>query len=475
MADIRVLYTLLADNRFNQNYDFKHLENLHPGINGQILLLGELGSLRPGDSDGSRIPLHYCRTGSTGIGKNLKLGFTYAIDNDFDLVILLNAGLPDDVRRLLDAWLSEQPAVVGYSLAEMAGTRGIRLTEQVLSLFHRNKLPLFSAGPIGYSTAYLRSIPFYLNAEDERFQLQLLLQAHYLRATVLNLGASQGGPVAQGTEMKRLSTAKFLLVRIQYIMHRIGIFCSLNYRDLDPVTYRNKADILYSSHQEALNMISNLRAKRVLDIGCGPGFLSERCTLAGIETTGIDSRAPLPGKVRHFIQHDLEDPTLPFSIYDYDVVLLLDVIEHLANPEEFMLRLRHEKPSLDHTPRLIITTPNIAFFTIRLMLLTGSFNYAERGILDITHKRLFTRKSLLRLLRDCGYDILEIRPLGVPFAAVIPGPIGRVLGWLCQGLANIMPRMFSFQFLVLCRPQPTIKSLLERDFHPVVVPSTNLQ
>jgi hypothetical protein len=97
-----------------------------------------------------------------------------------------------------------------------------------------------------------------------------------------------------------------------------------------------------------------------------------------------------------------------------------------------------------------------------LNLLLGRFSYAERGILDITHKRLFTKSTLLQTLRDCGSRIERYRPVPAPFEAVMSGSTGRVLGWLSNVLAKAWPAMFSFQSLVVCRPLPGVHQLIRQ-------------
>jgi 2-polyprenyl-3-methyl-5-hydroxy-6-metoxy-1,4-benzoquinol methylase len=97
---------------------------------------------------------------------------------------------------------------------------------------------------------------------------------------------------------------------------------------------------------------------------------------------------------------------------------MLDVIEHLKDPEAFLDGLRAR---LDDSPRtLIITTPNIGFIVPRLMLLFGQFNYGQTGILDRTHTRLFTFRTLRRLMRDSGFQILVMKG--------IPAPIPKAIG-----------------------------------------------
>jgi hypothetical protein len=145
--------------------------------------------------------------------------------------------------------------------------------------------------------------------------------------------------------------------------------------------------------------------------------------------------------------------------------MMLDVIEHLADPEGFLLRMRNESRALaepSRRPVLLLSTPNVAFAAIRVNLLLGRFNYAERGILDIDHRRLFTRASLRRILEDCGYDVLDMRPVPPPFEAVFRGPFGGFLGFWGRILARAWPTMFAFQFLVRASPKPGLRVLLER-------------
>ena len=97
---------------------------------------------------------------------------------------------------------------------------------------------------------------------------------------------------------------------------------------------------------------------------------------------------------------------------------------------------------------------------MRLNLLLGRFSYAERGILDLTHKRLFTRSTLRDAIMETGYVIERCEPISVPFEAVIGGFVGRWLGAGSQLLARLWPTMFAFQFLVVARPRPGVRQVL---------------
>jgi hypothetical protein len=185
----------------------------------------------------------------------------------------------------------------------------------------------------------------------------------------------------------------------------------------------------------------------------------------GARVTGVDCHPPLPGMMSEFRRVDLEADEFPEDAFRYDAVLLLDVIEHLADPERFLVDLRNRSTTLEpgrKAPLLIISTPNIAFVALRLNLLMGRFNYAERGILDVTHKRLFTRRALVRTIRDCGYAVERVRAAAVPFQTVVGGRVGWLAGKVAGALARVWPTMFGFQFVVACRPMPGVRQLLSR-------------
>ncbi len=414
-----------------------------------------------------------------GYGGNQKLGYRLAIDAGFDFVVMLHGDgqyAPELLPQFIQTWQENDADVVlgsrmknlksaragGMPLYKMAGNRCLtwfqnKLTGQHISEYH--------TGYRGYSTRFLRSVPFEINTNDFHFDTEILLQADYVSARIQEFAI----PTRYGDETCHVNGLKYakdvVLQTLNYKLHRLGMLCLLKYRDLTPLKYQSKAELLYSSHSQALKAVEQHKPKRILDIGCGPGFVARRCEQLGASVTGLDMQKPLPDTMSEFHKIKLETDPIPVDPFDYDMVLMLDIIEHLQNPEAFLTALRNQSTSLragDKAPLIVLSTPNIAFIAVRLSLLLGRFNYAERGILDITHKRLFTKSSLVRMLRDCGYVIDRIIPIGVPFVPVIPGTGSRLLSWISQLLATLLPRLFSFQFLVHCRPLPGIRQILRQ-------------
>ena len=130
------------------------------------------------------------------------------------------------------------------------------------------------------------------------------------------------------------------------------------------------------------------KQQEVLDIGCGEGFFAEKLVEQGNRVDGVDilaqpKQAQLFGK---YVQADLDqglDQALP-ALEDniYDRVLLQDILEHVRNPHKVLTDCHQ---LLKPQGLLLVSVPNVANITVRLSLLFGRFEYADRGILDNTH------------------------------------------------------------------------------------------
>jgi hypothetical protein len=141
-------------------------------------------------------------------------------------------------------------------------------------------------------------------------------------------------------------------------------------------------------------------------------------------------------------------------------VLLLDVIEHLDRPEVFLEDLRR-KLALNPSLEFMISTANVACFVTRAMLLFGQFNYGPRGILDVTHTRLFTFASLRRALVQSGFDILETKGVPAPYPLAIgDNLISRALLAINHLLIRFSRGLFSYQIFMRVKSRPSLELLL---------------
>jgi hypothetical protein len=135
----------------------------------------------------------------------------------------------------------------------------------------------------------------------------------------------------------------------------------------------------------------------------------------------------------------------------FDVVLCLDVLEHLVEPLPVLRRLAS---LLTPTGILVASIPNVTHAAVRLQLLDGKFSYTDTGLLDRTHVRFFDRDEVGRLFADAGTTVierLEVRrepheteiPVdlsAVPeetLAAIKADPDARVFQWIIVARAGV--------------------------------------
>lgn len=412
-----------------------------------------------------------------GYGGNQKLGYRLAVDLGFDFVILLHGDgqyAPELLPQFIETWRLEQADVVlgsrmqswksaragGMPLYKAVGNRILtwiqnRLTGLGLTEYH--------TGYRGYSRRFLARVPFEANTNVFHFDTEILLQALHVKAKFVEFPI----PTHYGDEVCRVNGMKYawdvVKATIAYRLHCLGVMCSLKYRDLDQ-TPRPLNGPRYLSQVKALNWLKKHPPKRVLDLGCGTAEVARVCEKEGAQAVGVDRVTTQPGTLSKFIQSDIERDRLPVDPFTFDTILLLDVLEELQSPEEFLVALRNrsEVPTTAawQAPALLVSTPNVGHWAMRLNLLLGRFTYSERGILALGHKRLFTKRTFLRCLRDSGLKVERLIPVGVPYHAVLKNRFGLVLQSISDVFARLWPSLFSFSFLAICRPLPGVNQVL---------------
>jgi 2-polyprenyl-3-methyl-5-hydroxy-6-metoxy-1,4-benzoquinol methylase len=409
-----------------------------------------------------------------GYGGNQKIGYTYAIRRGFDVVALVHGDgqyAPEELPRLLVPLCEGQADAVfgsrmmkprealrgGMPLYKLFGNRLLTSIENTLL---GTRLSEFHSGYRLYSVRALARLPFLLNTDDFHFDTEIIIQLLGARQRIVELPI----PTYYGGEICRVNGVRYawnvLLAVLRSTLHGAGILYQRRYDCLgdDNTHYDLKLGYL-SSHTAALQAIPDGAA--VVDIGGGPGALDLLLAARGCQVLLVDRVAPsprLPGV--QFAQQDLDQP-LEIDVRPYRYLLLLDIIEHLQEPEQF---LRHLRRQFDEHPRtLILTTPNVAFVVQRLMLLLGQFNYGRVGILDRTHTRLFTFRTLKRALREEGFPVTRVRGIPAPFPKVLgPGRLGRWAVALNRALIVLSKTWFSYQIYVEAECRPDVDFFLRK-------------
>jgi 2-polyprenyl-3-methyl-5-hydroxy-6-metoxy-1,4-benzoquinol methylase len=203
----------------------------------------------------------------------------------------------------------------------------------------------------------------------------------------------------------------------------------------------------YGGHERLLALAGS--PKQVLDVGCSSGYLARRLAERGATVVGIDNDEQAAEEARAVCEQvlvgDVESMELPFPQHSFDVVLCGDVVEHLRDPEAFLVRVR---PLLRTGGKLVLTTPNVANWAMRLGLLAGRWRYTDRGILDRTHTHFFTKKTLEQTLERAGYRIVAF-DVTVP----VPGIGAPAVERAAHAFARVRPSLFAYQFVVAATPQ----------------------
>jgi 2-polyprenyl-3-methyl-5-hydroxy-6-metoxy-1,4-benzoquinol methylase len=184
---------------------------------------------------------------------------------------------------------------------------------------------------------------------------------------------------------------------------------------------------------------------RVLDVGCASGYLARELVVRGNRVVGIELDGGAAAQAERWCERvlvgDVETMELPLEAESFDVVLCGDVIEHLRNPAAFLRRVR---VFLRFGGRLVLTTPNVANWAIRLSLLVGRWRYGDEGILDRTHTHLFTRKTLIECVLEAGYRVEKL-DFTVPVPLVGTSRVEAV----AHLVARLRPSLLAYQFVLV--------------------------
>jgi len=149
--------------------------------------------------------------------------------------------------------------------------------------------------------------------------------------------------------------------------------------------------------------------KRVLEVGCGTGATLRwlGSLHEGVETVGIEINPEVRPILEGNVGRAITAPALPCpeGLGTFDLILFLDVLEHLADPDA---AVQAYVPLLSPGGSLIVSLPNVAHFSVSgPLFFKGQFEYEEAGILDRTHLRFFVESSALGLMNRNGLKVVD--------------------------------------------------------------------
>lgn len=176
----------------------------------------------------------------------------------------------------------------------------------------------------------------------------------------------------------------------------------------------------HSSHSQILTVCGEGNGRQLLDVGCARGHLSTALMKQGWNVTGIEYN-PEDAQVAQDAGISMvvgsAESALSKMTDTFDVIVFADVLEHFVEPLEVLALAKNR---LRPGGQIVISIPNVAHLTVRLQLLLGSFNYADRGILDRTHLHFYTKRSLREMMYQAGLHIVHLGATPAPIEEVLP-------------------------------------------------------
>lgn len=408
--------------------------------------------------------LHVFKTPyNQGYGGNQKLGYQYAIQKDYDLVVLLHGDgqyAPEVLPRLLAPFEdSETAAVFGSRMMTRGAARkggmplykyvGNRLLTKVENRLLGTDFSEFHSGYRAYRIRDLAEIPFQYNTNDFHFDNEIIIQLLGKGKEIVEVAI----PTYYGDEISRVNGMAYAFNCIATVMRWRANQVYLVYHpkfDLEaenPYVYKQAPNSL---HQFVVGREWPIGA-RILEIGAGHGQVGLAIHQANdLRMVALDLERPDGDFPYPFLEADLNGRFAEDVVAEMggpaDVVVALDVIEHLMRPEA---SLQEIKKTLAPGGLLLASTGNIAFIVQRTMLGIGQFNYGKKGILDLTHQRLFSVRSFCRTLEGEGFRVERVRGFGPPIRDMVGDSWWwRSLDSIGAFLGRVWPKLFGYQFLV---------------------------
>lgn len=407
-----------------------------------------------------------------GYGGNQKAGYDYFAAKGFDIVVLLHGDgqyAPEILASMYAPLVAGEAHAVfgsrmmstyggplkgGMPLYKLVGNKILTYVEnKVLGL----NLTEFHSGYRAYDLHALRHIDFSEMTNVFHFDTQIIIKLHHQGYKIIEVPI----PTYYGDEICYVDGLRYaqdvFLAVYRYRQTAKSLTVYPEYKEYFvhyPVKESRRSSYEYFKRWIGTN-------KTVLDVGCGEGFFSSDVVESGNRVVGVDM-IPVSRNANvmlDFVQADLDDGfseavTRRLAAHRFDRILLQDILEHVRRPENV---LRQCEALLNDAGQVLISVPNVANVTVRLSLLFGRFEYQERGILDRTHVRFFTRSSARRFIEAAGYDILHekasVMPVELAFGLSPTNPAMKLANSALAVLTRLFPAFFGYQLLYAARPK----------------------
>jgi 2-polyprenyl-3-methyl-5-hydroxy-6-metoxy-1,4-benzoquinol methylase len=404
-----------------------------------------------------------------GYGGNQKSGYHWAIEHGLDVVVLLHGDgqyAPEVIESIVEPLVrGEADAVFGSRMLEPGKARagGMPLYKyvgnRILSRFQNRLIGLelseWHSGYRAYRVDALGDLDLdgYSNGFD--FDTEIILGLYAAGKTIAEVPI----PTYYGDEICHVNgikyakdvTADVLRFKARRMGFGTGPSGASGLSATDTEAYELKPSPR-SSHGVLLTWTArHAPGTSVLDVGCSDGQFGALVRRQGHHVDGVDlvKHEGVGERLDGFVEADVSTG-LPAGASSYDVIVAGDILEHVVDPETLLKDLRDH---LNPGGEILVSVPNFGHWYPRGKVALGRFDYDQRGPLDHTHVRFFTRRTFERLIDVCGLHIVERDVVGSPVDVLDRGG-ETFVSKAARGVAKVdrvatatWPTMFGYQFL----------------------------
>ena len=422
-----------------------------------------------------------------GYGGNQRLGYLYAIAQKFDIVILLHGDgqyAPEYLPEILAEYAKNPSADAVYGsrfLKNRAALQGGMplykfIGNRILTKFQNmvigSNLSELHSGYRSYKVASLKKIPFELNSTGFDFDSDIIIQFTAAGMSIREVNV----PTFYGDEICRVNGLKYALACIKSALNYRLMQYEIFYDPKYDIPNRNRKYTIKKSASTVHGFINKLElpaGSTILDFGGGDGAVSLHHAQNGMKVTVMDQAITVNDDLGSIVANHPNVNRIEFDLDKnwtestgtsrFSCVFALDILEHLKSPESALKRIFN---AMETDGKLYASTGNISYIVIRIMHLMGFFNYGRRGILDLTHTRLFTVFSFQRIITDAGFRIDQVIGFGPPVADLSdsPGKLLSLLDKIFFRLARIWKGLFAYQILIVATRPKSIQNLIDETF-----------
>ena len=270
-------------------------------------------------------------------------------------------------------------------------------------------------------------------------------------------------------ERERIATAgrKEVLQKHTYVHRADEIIRILNDElgnEKDANLIDKKPDSYYGNIRKDLIPLVPIDAKCILEVGCAAGLTGQELKrrngafVAGVE---LDCNAALEAEsiLDDVINGDIEKIEIPYRDETFDCILFADVLEHLVDPLNVLVRV---KRLLKDNGTVVACIPNVQFHGVIHQLIEGNWTYEKEGILDATHLRFFTLKEIEKMFKQAGYFIKGVEEVLDPQYDKLSSSSMTALNFGRTQINDLTPdeikRFFVFQYKIIAAPCEVVKN-----------------